>query len=91
MEILQDILKLLSDGGALAIWGLGVFLGYKLAFTTIISLSIVNVFKKIIEYMHVRSNNDQKLVQLAAKAGMTWPLSMDEWLELNKRVEKKDK
>ncbi len=89
MEALKEITELMSTGGWIAFYGLGTFLGYKLAFTGIISLSVVNVVKKIIDYLRSRADNDQKLIQLAAKAGMTWPLSIEEWLELNKRVEKK--
>lgn len=89
MEAFKEITDLLATGGWITFYGLGTFLGYKLAFTGIISLSVVNVVKKIIDYLRIRADNDQKLVQLAAKAGMTWPLNEDEWFELNKRVERK--
>lgn len=86
MESYREIIDLFSTGGWLAFSGFGVYLGYKLAFTTVVCYSIVNVVKKIIEYLQSRRDMDQKLIQLANNAGLSWPLTLEQWELLNIRV-----
>lgn len=88
MEALKEVVGLFETGGWVAFSGFGIYLGYKLAFTTVICYSVLNVIRKIIDYLQSKRDMDQKLIQLANNAGMSWPLTFDQWNTLNERVKK---
>ena len=89
MEMLREVMGMFQTGGWIAFSGFGLYLGYKLAFTTVICYSIVNVIRKIIDYLQSRHDLDQKLIQLANNAGMSWPLTLEQWEVLNLRVKQR--
>ena len=97
MEIVQDITKLLADGGWVAFAAFGAFLAYKLAFTSILSVSVLKLGIRIVNYaqakkeseqkaIQAKAESEQKLLQIAANAGMSWPLTLAQWDEINTRV-----
>jgi hypothetical protein len=86
MEIVQDITKLLADGGWVAFAAFGAYLAYKLAFTSVISITVLKLAIRVVNYLQSKRDHDQKLIQIAASAGLSWPMTIEQWEEINRRV-----
>ena len=83
--LVKDTLETMISGGWVAFAAFGTYLAYKLAVMSVISYSALKIVGKIVDRVSQGSSN-QRLLQLIAAAGMEYPLSEDEWKELNKRV-----
>lgn len=88
MDALNEIMTLLKDGGWVAFAAFGTYLAYKLAIATIITTGIVKAIHKLVYIFSNASDTVQRVCQVAAAAGMRWPLTPEEWLELENRVRK---
>ena len=90
LEITKDMLVTIVTGGWIAFAGFGVFLAYKLAFTGLVSWTVIKSISKIIDAVcrPKAEASDKYLLRLASAAGMTPPLSLAEWEDLISRVKK---
>ena len=86
---MEELTQLLTSGSWVAFAGFGVYLAYKLAIATVVSVAAVKVVAKIVASITQGREVSQRLLQVIAAAGMTYPLTSAEWEEIIKRVRPK--
>lgn len=81
-----ELIDILKTGSWVAFAGFGSYLAYKLAIATVITVGVVKAINSIVKTYSATKETSHQLYQLIAAAGMRWPLSPQEWEELEKRV-----
>lgn len=61
MDLLNDLINLIKDGGWIAVVGFGIFLAYKISMTSIISYSLVKIVTKVIDAYHRETDRQEAL------------------------------
>jgi hypothetical protein len=87
---MAEVIDLLKGGSWVAFAAFGVYLAYKLAIATVITVGVVKTFSKIVLIFSNAKETNHRMYQLVAAAGMRWPLSPEEWNDLESRVRSRE-
>lgn len=85
-EILKQFMSVLTNGSWVVFSGLGIFLGYKLAMTSVISYSVIKVATRLMDCWERKYLRKKRFMSLITAANMTYPLTDKEWEILINRV-----
>lgn len=95
---MNELFSTLQGGAWMAFAGFGTYLAYKIAMTTIISVSMLKLCTKIIDLIASKQKRQddvtpvppgltyQRMLQLITAAGMKYPITSEEWDEIFRRV-----